>query len=98
MDVTSLGFRTDLALLTASGSVVEDRGTHLVVRTPDNPTYYWGNFILLSEPPVPGGQGDGPSWDSQGGHSCRLKVMPLAAHNASIFAFSSSIVIWVHLH
>lgn len=56
MDVTSLGFRTDLALLTASGSIVEDRGTHLVVRTPDNPTYYWGNFILLAEPPVPGGE------------------------------------------
>ncbi len=56
MNVTSLGFRTDLALLTASGSVVEDRGTHLVVRTPDNPTYYWGNFILLAEPPVPGGE------------------------------------------
>ena len=56
MNVSSLGFRTDLALLTASGSVVEDRGTHLVVRTPDNPTYYWGNFILLAEPPVPGGE------------------------------------------
>ncbi|MCY4728807.1 GNAT family N-acetyltransferase [Nocardioides sp. STR2] len=56
MDVTSLGFRTDLALLTASGSTVEDRGTHLVVRTPANPTYYWGNFILLAEPPVPGGE------------------------------------------
>jgi ribosomal protein S18 acetylase RimI-like enzyme len=56
MDVTSLGFRTDLALLTASGSVVEDRGTHLVVRTPANPTYYWGNFILLAEPPVLGGE------------------------------------------
>ncbi|HEX5918900.1 MAG TPA: GNAT family N-acetyltransferase [Nocardioides sp.] len=56
MDVTSLGFRTDLALLTASGSVVEDRGTHLVVRTPANPTYYWGNFILLAEPPAPGGE------------------------------------------
>lgn len=56
MDVTSLGFRTDLALLTASGSTVEDRGTHLVVRTPANPTYYWGNFILLAEPPFPGGE------------------------------------------
>ena len=56
MHVTSLGFRTDLALLTASGSTVEDRGTHLVVRTPANPTYYWGNFILLAEPPVPGGE------------------------------------------
>jgi GNAT superfamily N-acetyltransferase len=31
--------------------VVEDRGTHLVVRTPDNPTYYWGNFLLLAVPP-----------------------------------------------
>ncbi|HSU02790.1 MAG TPA: GNAT family N-acetyltransferase [Nocardioides sp.] len=56
MHVTSLGFRTDLALLTASGSVVEDRGTHLVVRSPDNPSYFWGNFILLARPPFPGGE------------------------------------------
>ncbi|GAA1915624.1 GNAT family N-acetyltransferase [Nocardioides hwasunensis] len=56
MDVTSLGFRTDLALLTDSGSVVEDRGTHLVVRSPDNPTYFWGNFLLLAQPPAPGGE------------------------------------------
>lgn len=56
MDVTSLAYRTDLALLTASGSVVEDRGTHLVVRTPDNPTFFWGNFLLLAKPPVPGGE------------------------------------------
>jgi len=56
MHVSSLGFRTDLALLTSSGSVVEDRGTHLVVRTPANPTYYWGNFLLLAEAPVPGGE------------------------------------------
>lgn len=56
MHVTSLGFRTDLALLTSSGSVVEDRGTHLVVRSPDNPSYFWGNFLLLGRPPVPGGE------------------------------------------
>ena len=56
MHVTSLGFRTDLALLTAAGSLVEDRGTHLVIRTPDNPSYFWGNFLLLAEPPVPGGE------------------------------------------
>ena len=56
MQVTSLGFRTDLALLTDSGSVVEDRGSHLVVRTPDNPSYFWGNFILLAAAPVPGGE------------------------------------------
>jgi ribosomal protein S18 acetylase RimI-like enzyme len=56
MDVHSLGFTTDLALLTASGSEVEDRGTHLVVRTPANPTYFWGNFILLARPPALGGE------------------------------------------
>jgi ribosomal protein S18 acetylase RimI-like enzyme len=57
MDVISLGFRTDLALLQRGGSVVEDRGTHLVVRTPANPTYHWGNFVLLATPPEPGSGG-----------------------------------------
>jgi ribosomal protein S18 acetylase RimI-like enzyme len=53
VDVASLGFRTDLALLERAGSVVEDRGDHLVVRTPDNPTYWWGNFLLLAGVPAP---------------------------------------------
>ncbi|MFC4784773.1 GNAT family N-acetyltransferase [Nocardioides sp. MAHUQ-72] len=57
MDVRSLGFRTDLALLQLGGSGVEDRGTHLVVRTPDNPSFYWGNFVLLASPPEPGSAG-----------------------------------------
>ncbi len=52
MDIASLAFRTDLAMLEHSGSTVDDRGTHLVVRTPDNPTYWWGNFLLLSSPPA----------------------------------------------
>lgn len=56
MDIRSLGFRTDLRLLELSGSLIEDRGTHLVVRTPDNPTYFWGNFLLLKERPYPGGE------------------------------------------
>ncbi len=53
MDVHSLAWRTDLALLELGGSEVEDQGTHLVVRTPDNPTFYWGNFLLLAQPPAP---------------------------------------------
>jgi hypothetical protein len=52
MDLASLAFRTDLAMLEHSGSTVEDRGTHLVVRTPDNPTFWWGNFLLLPAPPA----------------------------------------------
>lgn len=52
MDVHSLAWRTDLALLELEGSVVEDHGTHLVIRTPDNPSYYWGSFLLLAQPPA----------------------------------------------
>lgn len=52
MDIQSLGFRTDLAILRLSGSVVEDRGTHVAVRTPANPTFRWGNFDLLPAPPT----------------------------------------------
>jgi GNAT superfamily N-acetyltransferase len=45
-----IGWRTDLAVLTLSGSSVEDRGDHLVIRTAQSPTYHWGNFILVTEP------------------------------------------------
>ena len=54
MDVHSLGYRTDLALLQLGGSLVEDCGTHLLVRTPANPRFFWGNFLLLATPPEPG--------------------------------------------
>ena len=47
MDVTSLGYRTDLALLRLGGTEVEDHGDHLVVRSPHNPAHWWGNFLLL---------------------------------------------------
>ena len=52
MDVHSQGFRTEIPLLELSGSEVVERGTHLVVRTASNPTYYWGNFLLIPAPPA----------------------------------------------
>lgn len=52
MEVRSLGLRTELALRTYAGSLVEDRGDHLVVRTPDNPTFWWGNCLVLDRAPV----------------------------------------------
>ncbi|WP_110181219.1 GNAT family N-acetyltransferase [Nocardioides solisilvae] len=55
LSLRSLHLRTELALLERAGSVVEERGTHLVVRTPDNPDFYWGNFLLLRDLPLPGG-------------------------------------------
>lgn len=47
MLLRSLGLRTELALRTASGSVVADHGDHLVLRTPDNPRFWWGNCLVL---------------------------------------------------
>lgn len=52
--VVSLGFRTDLMLRRLAGATVEDRGDYFVVRTPANPTFYWGNFLLFRGPPRPG--------------------------------------------
>jgi RimJ/RimL family protein N-acetyltransferase len=51
MHVRSLAWRSDVALRARAGSHVDDRGDHLVVRTPANPTFYWGNFLLLAAPP-----------------------------------------------
>ena len=51
MDVTSLGFRTDLMLRRLAGASVDDRGDHIVVATAANPGFWWGNFLLLAEPP-----------------------------------------------
>jgi predicted GNAT family acetyltransferase len=59
--VDSLAFRTDLALLELAGSEVEDHGTHVAVRTPANPAYWWGNFLLL--PRAPSAE-ELPGWES----------------------------------
>jgi GNAT superfamily N-acetyltransferase len=53
MRVRSLGYRTDLMFAAFDGQVV-DRGDYLVVRTPSNPSFYWGNFLLFRHPPSPG--------------------------------------------
>jgi GNAT superfamily N-acetyltransferase len=43
-------WRTELAVLAAQGSVISDRGRYLVVATPQNPTFHWGNFLLVLDP------------------------------------------------
>ena len=57
VEVRSLGYRTDLAILALEGSRVTDRGDHIVIRTPGNPDYWWGNFLLLRD--LKPGSGDG---------------------------------------
>ena len=45
-----LGWHTDLAVLRLTGSTIDEQPDHLVVRTPANPNYYWGNFVLVTDP------------------------------------------------
>lgn len=52
VELTSLGCRTDLALLRFGGTRVEDRGEYLVVRSPHNPSHWWGNFLVLADVPA----------------------------------------------
>jgi ribosomal protein S18 acetylase RimI-like enzyme len=59
VEITSLGYRTDLLLLALGGSEVTDAGDHVVVRTPANPTFWWGNFLMLRAAIEPG---ELPKW------------------------------------
>lgn len=52
MEVASLGYRTDLAILRLGGSGVEDRGDHLVVTSAHASMYWWGNFLLVDHVPA----------------------------------------------
>ena len=54
----SLGWQTDLIFARFDGQVV-DRGNHVLVRTPSNPTFWWGNFLLFQHAP---GAGDLERW------------------------------------
>ncbi len=41
---------TDLAILEHNGSSVTVLADHLLVRTPANPNYHWGNFVMVTDP------------------------------------------------
>lgn len=58
MNPRSLGYRTDLIFAAFDGEVT-DHGDHLSIRTPANPTFYWGNFLLYDAPPR---EGDLEKW------------------------------------
>ncbi len=45
----SPGWATDLAILEHTGSLVEEHPDHLVVRTPANPDFHWGSFVLVTD-------------------------------------------------
>lgn len=51
----ALGFRSELIFHRADGEVIDCRAEHgcRVIRTPANPTYYWGNYLLFEHAPRP---------------------------------------------
>lgn len=57
----SLVYGTAQIFHRADGEVV-DRGDYLCIRTPENPTFYWGNYLLFSAPPK---AGDLAHWEAQ---------------------------------
>ena len=58
IDELSIGWRSHLIFPRFDGTIV-DRGDHVVVRTPQNPTYWWGNFLLFDRAPR---EGDAAAW------------------------------------
>ena len=56
----SVGWSTSIDVLPLD-SVVERRDGYLVVRSPSNPSHYWGNLLLFDDPP---GEGDGSRWEA----------------------------------
>ena len=53
MKPNSLSIKTDLIFATFNGEVI-DRGEYLVVRTPSNQGYHWGNYLAFGEAPKRG--------------------------------------------
>ncbi|MDT3444418.1 MULTISPECIES: GNAT family N-acetyltransferase [unclassified Pseudofrankia] len=74
MKVTSLGYRTDLMVRRLTGSLITEHASHLVVRTPANPGFWWGNFILVDGPAR---RGDADRWAAT-----FADAFPRAAHLA----------------
>ncbi|MES2854654.1 MAG: GNAT family N-acetyltransferase [Bdellovibrionota bacterium] len=53
MELRSPGYKSEQIFTQFDGSI-EDRGNYMVVRTPTNPTYFWGNLLIFDRPPRPG--------------------------------------------
>lgn len=58
MRAADLGFRTELIVLHFGGEI-ERRDAFTVVRTPANPTIFWGNCLVFDDAPR---AGDGDRW------------------------------------
>ena len=55
----ALVWATDIDVMPAD-HVLERRDRYLVVRSPSHPGFYWGNLLILDDPPT---NGDGSQWE-----------------------------------
>ncbi len=74
MKIQSIAYETDIGIRRLEGADVEDQGDHLVVATPSNQGFWWGNFILLATPPGSG--------DAERLKELFTRTFPTAAHLA----------------
>jgi ribosomal protein S18 acetylase RimI-like enzyme len=58
--IRSLAWATDIDVLPLDATTTRGEG-YWTVRSPSNPTHYWGNFLLFDEPPRPG---DRSRWEA----------------------------------
>ncbi len=72
--IRSAALRTEIMFAELDGTVV-DRGEYIVVRTPSNPTFFWGNFIVFRDAPAPADLAPGGVRESQ-----FAKEFPTARH------------------
>jgi ribosomal protein S18 acetylase RimI-like enzyme len=61
MHVRSLGYKTDLMFFGGGSTRILEREEYLSIESPENPTFYWGNFLLFRRPP---GEGDFERWEA----------------------------------
>lgn len=59
--IRSLAWATDIDVLPLDAIITRNDG-FWVVRSPSNPTHYWGNFLLFDDPPR---AGDGARWEAR---------------------------------
>lgn len=75
MQVRSLGYQTDLIFAAFDGEIIHRDG-YLVIRTPTNPSFYWGNFLLFEHPPM---EGDYQRWHEL--FAKEIGTPPLVTHH-----------------
>jgi len=58
MEIKSIGLKTNVFMSSLLGNVY-DRGDYIAIKTPSNPKFHWGNFLIFPSPPK---NGDYASW------------------------------------